>query len=71
MQFGVSNRSGVFASVKVKSKFLDQMNVYHFEDEKLNTLQNKMTRGEVADATLDVGGALWFKVRIMSLELEI
>ncbi|XP_047260268.1 uncharacterized protein LOC124893256 [Capsicum annuum] len=61
MQFGISDKDGVLASVEVKSTFVEKIKAKQFEDKKLNTLQNKVVHGEVADSTLVVNRVLCFR----------
>ena len=61
MQFGVSDRGGILASVEVKSTYVEQIKAKQFEDKKLNALRNNGVTGEGMDVILNAGWVLWVR----------
>lgn len=58
MQFGVSEKGRVFASVEVRFTFIYKIKVKQFKDAKLNKIQHKVMCGEAQDAKLDTSRVL-------------
>lgn len=64
MQFGISERGGMLASIKSKSMLMEDIKAKQFEDGNLEEHRTKIAIAKSQETTLDMDGVLNHKVRI-------
>lgn len=63
IQLSMSERYGMLISIKVRSRFIQEIKDKQFEDENLNELLKKGVISKVQETTIDEEGVLSFNVR--------